>query len=170
MYIDFSITPNENIVALVKAENPEARMGDLELGTPTELVADQSGRNTSLTLTGTVDGVYAGQALDVKYNRRQVSDTEVTTGVLTVEVPFESVHDEVAITALFIAQCVVDGAESYLQSDFDVSTLTVTLTPTADGALCLDGELVVTLTVADEVATLADDVTVTELDGFNAPE
>lgn len=169
MYINFSITSNENIVALVNAENPEARMGDLELGTPTELVEDPSGRNTSLTLTGTVDGVYASQALDVKYNRRQVSDTEVTTGVVTVEVPFESADDEAVITALVIAQCVSDGVESYLQAAYDGSLKTVTLTPTVDGALCLDGELVVTFTVADEVATLADDVTVTELDGFGPP-
>lgn len=170
MYINFDITPEANVRALVSAANVEVRMDDLLVGEPVVLTGDPSTRNTSITLTGNGTGVYGVQTRDVKYNRRAVSDSEVTTGVLTVEVPYENYGQVEVIKALVIAQCVVAGAEDYLDVAYSEELTTVTFTPNETGALCLVGEVVVTFTISEEVAVLSDDLSVTELNGFNAPE
>lgn len=168
MHINFDLTPEENVRALVLAENPDARMDDILVGEATELSDDPSARNTSVTLTGNGTGVYGVQTLDVKYNRRAVSDTEVTTGVITVEVPFDGDSEEEIIAAV-VAACVTPGVESYLSSHYNMELNTVVLSPSEAGVLCLDGEVSVAITVAEESAVLGDDITVTELDGFGPP-
>ncbi len=168
MKINFGLTPDANQAALITAQNPRLVFADVSVSEPS--VIDEGIRNTSVQLTGTGTGVYAAdQSAVVKYTRRDVAGEDITKVDREVVLAANLEGDAAGIEAAVLAEILVDQASAaYVTATYDAETGTVTIAPTVDAAVCLIGTVVVEVLFEDPAAVLADDVNVTDLDGFSA--
>lgn len=172
MQINFGITPLENLQALVQGQNPALVIADVEFGDAT--VVEAGVRNTSVEVSGTAEGVYAGQAPKaVTYTRRDIAGADITNeGVTSVELTRDLIGNDAGIVAAVLAAVLVNpAAEGYLEALYDSEAGSVVIAPTTDAGLCLIGAAEIDVTFEAEVEPepeLNADLGETELDGFNA--
>lgn len=168
MKINFGLTPDANQEALITAQNPRLVFADVSVSEPS--VIDEGVRNTSVQLTGTGTGVYAvDQSVAVKYTRRDIAGLDITKADREVILSAELEGNAASIEAAVLSELLLDeGATDYVTATYDEAAGTVTIVPTSDATVCLIGTVVAEVMFDEPAAVLADDLDVTDLDGFSA--
>lgn len=162
----------EQVYDLIKATNvatfPQVEVVDLEYATPSALVGDPSGKDTSLLVSAGVNTPYIGN-VTVKYDRLDLAGFESNYGSTTLIVPENATPAQIvaAFNAYYDAE--LDSSD-YVNNavptppDFDGETYTLVA---AAGSLAYKGSVVLDIQLA--TTPLSSIITVTELDGLEFP-
>ena len=146
MKINKTLTPDENIMALVKNSNPKLKE-DLVVGDAVHL--DGVGPktcNSAITLTPSVDGVYkTSEPVTVKYTRRNIE--EYVDVVSPIEVPLDTldVEGHVVQQAMFFP-----AFAHFFESLIDEDAKNVLITPTTATSKLIVGDATVNYTLQEE--------------------
>lgn len=168
MKINTTLTALANVYALVNAANAltlDATKGTF--GVPAARTPGADPRNTTVTLTA-VDGggIEAGSTVDVTYNRLGMG-----SGVVTPE--FEFFTDDTttlasfktaAATSLGLIESELDLVGALPTAEGETTTIVISAKP---GSLLYVGTQDLTVEWPQGEPTMAESVTVTQLDGFD---
>lgn len=153
MHIDFNVTPEANLRALIAAQNPELVISDIEFSEPTDISSEGGERNTTVTISGIVDGVYEDQTAQVTYNRRDIAGSDITVDPGEFVLEHDLKGNSEGVIAYVSQQVVQYGNGAYIDvtydPDYDEAYGLVTFTPKDDAEWCLFGKL--------EVAVMFDE-------------
>ncbi len=154
MKINNTLTPDENILALVKNSNPELKEG-VVVGDAVHL--DGVGPNNSaITLTPSVDGVYkTSEPVTVNYARRSIE--EYIDVVSPIEVPLDTLDVEGHV----VQQAMLFPASAhFFESIINEDAKNVLITPTTAASKLIFGDATVNYTLQEAPVVGSEYVTI----------